>query len=165
MGDKESPNFLNMIEQDKIKDLILNNLKTGHVLVELSISPSNQIFVVVDSLTGVNIGDCVEYTKLIEQNFDREVEDYELSVSSGGIDLPLTAPIQFEKNMNKTVELLTKSGKKWEGILKMYDGISVQIDVEVKELLEGQKRKTLVTKTLDFNIDQDIKTIKPVFKF
>jgi hypothetical protein len=47
----------------------------------------------------------------------------------------------------------------------MYDGISVQIDVEVKELLEGQKRKTLVTKTLDFNIDQDIKTIKPVFKF
>jgi hypothetical protein len=63
------------------------------------------------------------------------------------------------------VELLTVEGQKLEGVLKSYTDNKVVIEVEQKELLEGKKRKVLVKKDLEFEIENQIKTIKPAFSF
>ncbi len=154
-----------MIEKKTLKDFIYSNLKDGHFLISVSVSASNQIQVYIDSMDGISISDCVEYTRMIEAEFDRDEEDYELSVSSGGLDLSFTVPQQYEKNLNKTVEVLTKDGKKIEGELKAYTESTVTLEIEVKELLEGKKRKQLVKKELLLNIEEQIKTIKPAFSF
>ena len=98
-------------------------------------------------------------------HFDRDVEDYELSVSSGGLDLPFTVSQQFEKYLGLDVEVVATDGKKHTGILTVYDGTSVTVQVEVKEAVEGKKRKEWVKKDLVFNIEEQIKTIKPEFSF
>jgi ribosome maturation factor RimP len=154
-----------MIEKQELKSFISSNLKDGHFLISVSVSTTNQIQVYVDSMDGVSISECVEYTRMIEAEFDREEEDYELSVSSGGLDLSFTVPQQYEKNLNKDVEVLTTEGKKLEGVLKSYTDTTATIVVEEMVLLEGKKRKQLVKKDLLLDIEDQIKTIKPAFSF
>jgi ribosome maturation factor RimP len=154
-----------MIEKQTVKDFITSNLEEGHFLINASVNSTNQIQIYIDSMAGLSINECVAYTKLFEENFDREIEDYELSVSSGGLDLPFTVPQQYEKYLQKDVELLTVEGQKLEGVLKSYTDNKVVIEVEQKELLEGKKRKVLVKKDLEFEIENQIKTIKPAFSF
>lgn len=154
-----------MIEKQDVKRFISSNLKEGHFLIGVSVSTTNQIQVYIDSMDGLSINECVSYSKLIEEEFDREVEDYELSVSSGGLDLPFTVAQQYEKNLDKEVELLTVDGKKYTGVLKSFTEHSVVLEIEQKELLEGKKRKELVKRDFEFEIENQIKTIKPAFSF
>jgi len=154
-----------MIDKNSVKELVVKNLKEDHFLIDVSVSANNQIQVFVDSMVGLPISDCIAYSRLIENHFDREVEDYELSVSSGGLDLIFTVEQQFQKNLNKEVELLTKTGQKHIGILKQFDANSLTIEVETKELTEGKKRKELVKKALEFNKETDVKSVKPFFNF
>lgn len=154
-----------MINKNDIKELVDSNLKEGHFLIDIAVGSSNQIQVYIDSLEGLPISECIFYSKLIEEHFDRDEEDYELSVSSGGLDLPFTVPQQFEKYLGLDVEVVANDGNKHTGVLAIYDGTSVTIQVEIMEALEGKKRKELVKKDLVFNIGEQIKTIKPEFSF
>ena len=154
-----------MISKNDIKELILKNLKDEHFLIDISVSVNNQIQVFIDSKEGLPIKECISYSRLIENHFDREVEDYELSVSSGGLDLPFTVLAQFEKNLNKEVELITKEGKKYQGILIDFNEEQVVLETEVKEIPEGKKRKELVKKEVSFKKELEIKSIKPFFSF
>ena len=154
-----------MINKNDLKDLVVSNLEDNQFLIDLTISSSNQINVFIDSMEGFPISECIKFTKLIEAEFDRDVEDYELSVSSGGLDLSFTIDQQFEKNLNKEVELVAKDGLKYEGILLSYTKDTFSIEIETKELLEGKKRKSLVKKELTFDRLEDVKTIKPLVNF
>ncbi len=154
-----------MINKSRLNDFIINNLTSRHFLIDLSISSSNQIQVFIDSMEGLSIAECVSYTKLIESEFDRDIEDYELSVSSGGLDLSFTVDQQFEKNINKEVELIAKDGNKYQGILKAFSKNKVEVEVEEKELLEGKKRKQLIKKEVSFDRVTEIKSIKAVVSF
>ena len=115
-------------------------------------------------MQGLSIVACIEYAKLIEGEFDREVEDYELSVSSGGLDLPLTVFKQYEKYLNTELEFTSKDGIKTNGILLSHNEDSFILEVEIKEAVEGKKRKVLVKKELEF-VKEEAKTVKPVFSF
>ncbi len=154
-----------MIDKKEVKEFIDNNLKENHYLIDFTVSATNHITIFIDSFEGVNIEECIAYSRLFEKHFDRDVEDYELVVSSGGIDLPFTVPQQFEKNLNKDVELITTDGKKEKGMLKDYNGTEIVLEVERKEIPEGKKRKEIVKKDLTLNIEEQIKTIKPTFSF
>ena len=154
-----------MINKNELKDFIVSNLKTEHFLIDLSISNSNQINVYIDSMDGLPISECIIYSKLIEDKFDQDVDDYELNVSSGGLDLSFTIDQQFEKNLNQDVEIVTKEGLKYEGVLLSYTKDNFSVEIETKELLEGKKRKSLVKKEFTFNRVNDIKTIKPLVNF
>jgi hypothetical protein len=89
-----------MISKNDIKELILKNLEENHFLIDISVSVNNQIQVFIDSKEGLPIKECISYSRLIENHFDREVEDYELSVSSGGLDLPFTG-LSVEADLSK----------------------------------------------------------------
>ncbi len=154
-----------MLNEETLKDFLINHLKENHFIIEVSIKPNNNIQVFIDSFDGLSIADCVEYTKLIENHFDRDEEDYELSVSSGGLDLSFTVPQQYDKYLEKEVDILTSSGQKMSGLLKSHTENECVIEIEVKEKPEGHKRKILIKKEVVLDKNNDIKTIKPLFSF
>ena len=154
-----------MINEKELKEFIVSNLKKEHFLIDLSVSSSNQINIFIDSLDGLPISECVSYTRLINSEFEEDIDAYDLSVSSGGLDLSFTIDLQYKKNIENEVEVISKDGLKHIGILKSYNETEFMIETEVKELVEGKKRKVLVKKEISFNRNEDIKSVKPVVVF
>ena len=101
-----------MINRQKIEDLIDEQLQgTDQFLVELNINEANNIEVFLDSDTQLTITDCVKVSRQIESNLDREEDDFELHVSSAGLDLPLRKKRQFKKHINKLMKIKTLNGE------------------------------------------------------
>lgn len=143
-----------MIDKDLIRQTIEEKLaSTDCFLVSLSISGDNQIIVEIDSETSVDLDFCVELTRYIEQHFDRDAEDYSLEIGSYSITKPFVDRRQYRKNIGRKVEVLTEESRKIRGTLVAVDNDGFTLEIEEKELLEGQKRKKLVKKetTLLYN--------------
>ncbi|MBO5975123.1 MAG: ribosome assembly cofactor RimP [Paludibacteraceae bacterium] len=154
-----------MIAKGEITKIVEEYLvDTDYFLVDVCVSADNRIVVEIDSFEGVDVDFCANLSKKIEENFDREQEDFELEVGSAGLTSPFKVSQQYEKNLGKEVEILTKSGEKLVGILSAVSDESFTLEVEVKEKLEGSKRKTLVKKNLDFD-KSGIKYIKYLIRF
>ena len=138
-----------MIDKDLIRQTIEEKLaSTDCFLVSLSISGDNQIMVEIDSETSVDLDCCVELTRYIEQHFDRDAEDYSLEIGSYSITKPFVDRRQYRKNIGRKVEVLTEESKKIRGTLVAVDNDGFTLEIEEKELVEGQKRKKLVKKEI-----------------
>ena len=70
-------------EISKIAEIKANELK-GYI-VDVTVSPNNNIVVYFDSKEGVKIDQCVSISRFVNENFDREVQDYALTVCSPGL--------------------------------------------------------------------------------
>lgn len=149
-----------MINKQTIEEIALRHLEdSGLFLVEINCSPSNEIEVVVDADNYLTIEDCIKLSKAIEGELDREAEDFELSVYSAGIGQPLKIHRQYLKTVSRPVELILRSGLKITGMLTAVTDDGLTIEYQVKEAVEGKKRKELVTKSDSYTFDQ-IKTTK-----
>lgn len=138
-----------MIDKDLIRQTIEEKLaSTDCFLVSLSISGDNQIMVEIDSETSVDLDFCVELTRYIEQHFDRDAEDYSLEIGSYSITKPFVDRRQYRKNIGRKVEVLTEESRKIRGMLVAVDNDDFTLEIEEKELVEGQKRKKLVKKEI-----------------
>lgn len=138
-----------MIDKDLIRQTIEEKLaSTDCFLVSLSISGDNQIMVEIDSETSVDLDFCVELTRYIEQHFDRDAEDYSLEIGSYSITKPFVDRRQYRKNIGRKVEVLTEESRKIRGTLVAVDNDGFTLEIEEKELVEGQKRKKLVKKEM-----------------
>ena len=86
------------MDADKIRNIAEEELAEGSLfLVEVNITPGNEIEVVIDSDGSVDIDDCVALSRAIEERLDREEEDFELTVTSAGIGRPLRLLRQYRK--------------------------------------------------------------------
>ena len=138
-----------MIDKDLIRQTIEEKLaSTDCFLISLSISGDNQIIVEIDSETSVDLDFCVELTRYIEQHFDRDAEDYSLEIGSYSITKPFVDRRQYRKNIGRKVEVLTEESRKIRGTLVAVDNDGFTLEIEEKELVEGQKRKKLVKKEI-----------------
>lgn len=154
-----------MITKELVSQLVDSYLEpTDYYLVDVKITPDNRISVEIDSFEGVSIDFCVELSKHIEQQIDREVEDYELEVSSAGLTEPFKVIQQYQKNLGNEVEVLTKNGKKSTGILTDVKSTGFVIAVEKQVKPEGAKRKVTVTDEEEYSFE-DIKTTKYIIRF
>ena len=78
-----------MIEKQKIQGLIEEYIKgTELFLVSVKVSSANRIIVLADKKDGITIDECAAIHRHIENGLDRDVEDFELQVSSPGLDFP-----------------------------------------------------------------------------
>ncbi len=78
-------------------------------LISFTVGADNRITVVLDGDDGINLKDCMEVSRAIEHNLDREEEDFALEVTSAGATAPLELPRQYKKNIGRTLEV--KSGE------------------------------------------------------
>ena len=76
-------------------------------LIDLSVSEANQIRVIVDGDNGVTVQDCIDISRAIEHNLDREANDFSLEVLSAGATEPLKLKRQFYKNVGRQLKVKT----------------------------------------------------------
>lgn len=162
-----------MIQIEFIEKLINDFISSDYYLVELNIKAGNLIEIQIDTTDidqSVGISYCVKLSRHIESHFDRDLEDFQLQVSSAGITSDFKHYKQFEKNIGKDIEIITKDGQKIKGCLakitKQENGEIPDIEVETETLqkIEGKKRKETVIEI--HNILRDnIKSVKPYIDF
>ncbi|MGM0479618.1 MAG: ribosome assembly cofactor RimP [Bacteroidota bacterium] len=157
-----------MIEKDNILELAqerIDELDKGLFIVELKISATNVIQLEIDALEGqVAIQDCVSVSRNIEHNLDREEQDFELQVSSAGLDQPFRVKEQYIKNCGEEVKVKLKEQGKIQGVLKRADDEGIVIQSTTKERLEGRKKKVTVEHEHAISYE-DIKETKIVISF
>ncbi|MCF6169905.1 MAG: ribosome assembly cofactor RimP [Bacteroidales bacterium] len=133
-----------MINERQITQLATDCLKgTDRFVVFVKVGTGNQIQVVIDGDAGVTIDHCVELSRFIENSFDRDVEDFELKVSTAGIDYPYINLRQYKKNVGRAVEILLKGGGIKRGKLKSADEDSIEIEEEL--IRKNKKSKKMET--------------------
>ena len=155
-----------MIEKDKIEQLVNGYLQgRGLFLVAVRISATGKITVLIDRNEGVTIDDCAELSRYIEKNLDRDQEDYELQVSSPGLDMPFLVIEQYRKNVGRMVEVVDTGGKKHKGILRNVTEGGFELEVTMKDK-KGKKDKTAISDTNDisFNFEQ-VKSAREIVTF
>lgn len=143
-----------MITTEQVEKLIEEKLKEKNCfVVELDIRPGNNILLEVDSLDGFTIQDCVDFSRAVEHSLDREEEDFEIHVSSPGLDKPFRVKEQYIKNIGREVKVITKDEGKIKGTLKDVNDKEIEVEYSYKERIEGRKKKQTITeqKKIDFN--------------
>ena len=157
-----------MISKTKVLELIderFAELDNGLFLVDLTISKTNQINIEIDKhVGGVSVKDCMAVSRNVEHNLDREEADFELHVSSAGIDRPLRVLAQYVKNIGRGVELLMNDGTELEGVLKAANETEIEIETSRIEKIEGKKKKETIVEQMVLPLNK-IKETKIVITF
>jgi len=153
-----------MIEEKNIQSLAEQKMGgTALFLVDIRVKPHNKIEVFIDSPIHVTVDECVSVSRHIEAGLNREVEDFELTVSSPGIDQPFKVMNQYQKYLGKEVGVLKKDGIKVIGMLKHVNDVTVEIETKRTERKEkGKGRHTIIENiTIDLNEIKETKLILP----
>jgi ribosome maturation factor RimP len=140
-------------------------LDKGLFIVDLRIGESNSIMLEIDSEIGnVSIDDCIRVSRNIEHNLDREEQDFELHVSSAGLDRPLRVTRQYPKNIGRELKVKTEDGRKIEALLVAADENGILLKTERKEKVEGKKKKEVIVEEIPLKYTE-IKEAKVVISF
>ena len=154
-----------MIEKKTVQSIVENWLEDkDYFLVDVDVTPDDRIVVEIDHAEGVWIEDCVSLSRFIEEQLDRDDEDYELEVGSAGIGQPFKVEQQYHNCVGKVVEVLAADGLKFKGELTAVDGRNFTIMTQEKQKQEGKKRPVLVDVEKHFSMDE-VKYCKYVIDF
>jgi ribosome maturation factor RimP len=157
-----------MITKTKVAELIderIAELDNGLFVVSLKISTSNIIHVEIDKHNGnVSIMDCMSVSRNVEHNLDREEQDFELHVSSAGLDKPLRVLPQFIKNIGRNVNVKLNNKTTEEGELIQADKDGLTIRQEKRVTIEGTKKKQNIIEEKYFPM-HEIKETKIIVSF
>jgi ribosome maturation factor RimP len=100
-----------MTFREQVKQLLEEGLAEfpDLFLIDLKIDDANKILVTLDGDNGVQLQDCINISRAIEHNLDREEVDFGLEVASAGVSLPLKLVRQYKKNIGRTLKIKTTS--------------------------------------------------------
>ena len=151
-----------MIAEKQIRKLTEAELKgTDRFLVEVLVKPGNRIMVFIDSDTEVSIDDCIALSRHLESKFDRDTEDFELLVSSAGLDHAFSQLRQYRKYLNRAVEIYPLEGPKFTAVLT---GIS-EDEITYRKLIKKYKNKAAEPGEEQNLAFSAIKETKPAIQF
>lgn len=119
-------------------------------LVDLKVSVASDITIILDGDQGVSIQDCLDASRAIEFNIDREEQDFSLQVMSAGLSEPLTLPRQFQKNLGRDLEILLEDTTKIQGELASVD------DEKITLILRYRKPKDIGKGKVDVEEEREI---------
>lgn len=105
--------------------------------------------IIVESYDGISLNDCIKISQFISKNLT-ESENFEITVSSPGLDRPLKYPIQIKRHKGKKAEIIDKNDEKFRGTIIDYENGKILFEVI-------NKKKLSEIKEFDFN---EIKTVK-----
>ena len=141
-----------MITKEALGETIINYLNdNGLFLVDIEVSQDNDITITIERHEGsVKVDDCIAIDRIVGAAFNRDDEDYSLTVTSAGLDQPFKVLDQYKKFCGSEVEVVLKKGGKVKGILS------------VKK--EGFKKKVQEDTVTPYRFEE-VKSCKPVIKF
>jgi len=157
-----------MISKKKVAALIyerIEELDNGLFVVSLIISTGNKINIELDKHEGgVSVKDCMSVSRNVEHNLDREQEDFELHVSSAGLDKGLRVYAQYQKNVGREVVVKLHEDGKIEGKMIAVTPEQITVQTTRKERIEGKKKKQIIIEDVALTMDK-IKETKIVISF
>ncbi len=110
-------------------------------LIDLKISAGDDVTVILDGDNGVSLQDCLDASRAIEFNMDREEHDFSLQVMSAGLSEPLATPRQYRKNLGRTLDILMNDSSKIEGELSKVDEDKITLTLKYRKPKEVGKGK------------------------
>lgn len=144
-----------MIDPQKIRSIAERKLDgTDMFVVDCVGSPANEFELTIDSDSSVDIDACASLSRAIEAEFDRDAEDFSLTVMSAGVGSELRSLRQYRKLVGASVEVLLTSGVKILAKLEAVDEQGITLAYEEKQAVEGKKRKQLVKVVRTYPFDQ-----------
>lgn len=151
--------------KDKVIALLNNGLAENEsiFLIDFKMSSDNKIKVILDGDHGVSVQDCMNISRAIEHNLDREEEDFSLEVASAGAASPIVMPRQYKKNIGRKLEVRT-NGVSLEGDLTEATEDSITLEWKSREPKPIGKGKVTVQNKQEIAIS-DIQEAKVVLKF
>ncbi len=133
-------------------------------LIDLKFSASDDITIVLDGDNGVNLQDCLDASRAIEFNMDREQHDFSLQVTSAGLSEPLSSPRQYRKNIGRDLDVLLTDDTKVEGELTLADDEKIVLILRYRKPKEVGKGKVDVVEEKEIPYT-DIKKALVAIKF
>lgn len=131
-----------MMKAETIRGLIEKDLREkGFFLVDIQVKLPGKIFVYADTFRGITLDECVTISRLIENKLDRNTEDYELVVSSPGLDNPLRLPFQYQKNTGRMLRVIKTDGDTKEGRIKEAGDDKVILEVTLNKKQPGKRKE------------------------
>ncbi|MBT8210914.1 MAG: ribosome assembly cofactor RimP [Eudoraea sp.] len=134
--------------KEKVAQLLEQELKASPslFLIDFKVTPDQTIKIVIDGDEGVRLKDCVQVSRAIERELDREEYDFSLEVTSAGATAPLVNPRQYIKNIGRKLAVRTAESK-FEGNLAEADENRIILEWKTREPKPVGKGKTTVLKT------------------
>ena len=136
-----------MTFKEKVSGLLEEGLleKPSLFLIDLTITESFKIIVTLDGDTGVALQDCIDISRSIDNNLDREEYDFSLEVASAGVSSPLKHIRQYKKNIGRTLQVETQTTTIEAKLTKANDDFIV-LEWEAREPKKIGKGKETVQK-------------------
>ena len=154
-----------MITKEQILEIITEKIEADDCfIVDVKVSASNKITVLLDSMNGVNIDYCIQISRMIESSFDRDEEDFELEVSTPGLGQPLKVIDQYKKNIGRQVEITPFESAPFKGELTEVSEEGFVVKEEKKVKIEGKKKKELKVFNHNYKFDE-VKSVKIIVSF
>ncbi|MEC7863492.1 MAG: ribosome assembly cofactor RimP [Bacteroidota bacterium] len=136
-----------MIVKEEIKKVAEFKIKElGGFLVDLKVNTANVITLFFDRMDGVQVEHCLAISKHIEEHFDRDIEDYELTVCSAGLDNPFMLDEQYHKYNGEEVGVLLTNGKRKKGVILAYENDVLILETAKKK--KGCKKEKVIEKVV-----------------
>lgn len=136
----------------RIEELLNEFLATREdlFLIDLKVSTGDDVTVILDGDNGVSLQDCLDASRAIEFNMDREEHDFSLQVMSAGLSEPLSIPRQYRKNIGREIEVLLNDSSRIEGELSKVD------DEKISLILRYRKPKEIGKGKVDVEEEKEI---------
>lgn len=152
--------------KEKVAQLVQDFLVTREdlYLIDLKISAGNDIIVIMDGDEGLSLQDCLDASRAIEFNLDREEQDFSLQVMSPGLSEPLQFPRQYKKNIGRALQVLLNNGEELQGEITTVDEENVTLTLRYRrpKLVGKGKEDVVEEKKLPYT---EIKKALIVIKF
>ncbi|HLT50595.1 MAG TPA: ribosome assembly cofactor RimP [Arenibacter sp.] len=157
--------LIEIMLKEKVTALLEAALKENEslFLLDFSISPDQKIKIVLDGDHGVSLQDCMDVSRAIEHNLDREEADFALEVMSAGATSPLKMARQYKKNIGRILGVKIQD-MEIEGELTEATEDSITLEWSDREPKPTGKGKITVRKKQQIAIS-DIKEAKVILKF
>jgi ribosome maturation factor RimP len=156
----------NMTFKDKVQELIAVALaeRPELFLVDFSINDANKISINLDGDQGVNLQDCIDVSRAIENQLDREEQDFSLEVASAGVSSPLKFIRQYKKNIGRTLKVKINDSADIEAKLVAADEEKITLEWQAREPKKIGKGKETVDKKAEI-LYQNIKEAIVIVSF
>ncbi|OPC04465.1 ribosome assembly cofactor RimP [Elizabethkingia meningoseptica] len=120
--------------RERVQELVNQYLETREdlFLIELKISADSNITVIIDGDESVSLQDCLDVSRAVEFQLDREEHDFSLQVMSPGLSEPLKLPRQFAKNIGRELDVLLNDDTKIQGELKIVSEDSITLELKYR---------------------------------
>lgn len=133
-------------------------------LIDIKFSATDHIRVILDGDNGVTLQDCLDASRAIEFNMDRDEHDFSMEVMSAGLSEPLNSPRQYRKNIGRPLELLMNDSSEVEGELVSVEEDKITLTLKYRKPKDIGKGKVDVVEDKEF-LYTDIKKALVAIKF